>query len=190
MNIRPEYLIGIAILVIIVVISLFNSSVQFSPYEENSHLSQNPYEGFTQKVNYSTFGEEEQKNNNDDVHGGLVPVQYTNYDNNDSIPYGGDGTELYANQSDDMNEYFTDYSGEAGDADGADEVRVEGFGLQSSPYKEEILLDRFSQDAGSLSCDATPYSNSKGYLCMDDVQIRLLKTRGGNQSGSLDRNVY
>jgi len=187
MNIRPEYLIGITILVIIVVISLFHSSTQFSPYEENSHLSQNPYEGFTQKVNYSTFGEE-QKKNNDDVHGGLVPVQYTDYNNNDSIPYGGDGTELYANPSEDMNEQFTDYSSEAGDADEA--VRVEGFGLQSSPYKDELLLDRFSQDEGSLACDATPYSNSKGYLCMDDAQIQLLKTRGGNQTGSLDRNVY
>jgi hypothetical protein len=46
-------------------------------------------------------------------------------------------------------------------------------------------LDIYSDAQGSLSEEcmlkSNGLSNSKGYLCLDDTQIRLLKTRGGNQ---------
>ena len=48
-------------------------------------------------------------------------------------------------------------------------------------YGEERSLDIYSQAKGGLDCEPNPYSNSKGYLCLDAKQSTLLKTRGGNQ---------
>lgn len=63
-------------------------------------------------------------------------------------------------------------------------VKVEGFeGLQSAPYTAEIPIDIFSNAVGNARCEANPYSNSKGYLCLDSTQKNLLKTRGGNSTG-------
>jgi len=64
--------------------------------------------------------------------------------------------------------------------------KKEGFDLlvnSSAQYGPEVPLDVFSQDQGDLSCEANPYSNSKGYLCMDNHQKRALQTRGFNQTG-------
>ena len=48
-------------------------------------------------------------------------------------------------------------------------------------------LDTYSEAKGSLSdeCALTSngMSNSQGYLCLDQKQQELLKTRGGNQTG-------
>ena len=66
--------------------------------------------------------------------------------------------------------------------------KVEGFqGLQSSPIADEKPIDIFSQDKGSLSCPSYGYHNSKGQLCLDDAQIKLLKTRGANATGRSDQ---
>jgi hypothetical protein len=63
-------------------------------------------------------------------------------------------------------------------------VKTEGFhGLQSSPYGDEKSLDYFSELPSGGSCAPSPYSNSKGYLCLDDKAKNLLLTRGGNQTG-------
>lgn len=63
-------------------------------------------------------------------------------------------------------------------------VKVEGFeGLLSSPYSENIMIDVYSQAQGSPTCAPNTYSNSMGYLCMDDKQKTLLTTRGGNSTG-------
>ena len=63
-------------------------------------------------------------------------------------------------------------------------VPVEGFqGLQSSPYLESKTIDTFSQAVGGLECKSYGYSNSKGPLCLDASQIKLLSTRGGNATG-------
>lgn len=55
------------------------------------------------------------------------------------------------------------------------------FGPQGTCDKIEI----YSDAKGGLSEDcmlkSNGLSNSKGYLCLDDRQIELLKTRGGNQ---------
>lgn len=64
-----------------------------------------------------------------------------------------------------------------------DLVKTEGFeGLQSSPYTDEKPIDLFSQLKASNSCTPSPYSNSQGYLCLDDQTKQLLLTRGGNQT--------
>lgn len=62
--------------------------------------------------------------------------------------------------------------------------KTEGFqGLQSSPYLEEKPIDVFSSLSSGKECAPSPYSNSKGYLCLDENTKNLLLTRGGNQSG-------
>lgn len=51
---------------------------------------------------------------------------------------------------------------------------------------QERPLDTLSQIQGSKTCDfnsALGYSNSMGPLCIDDNAMKLLRTRGGNQSG-------
>jgi hypothetical protein len=68
--------------------------------------------------------------------------------------------------------------------------KVEGFeGLQSAPYTDEKVLDIYSQVKGSSNCPESPYSNSKGYLCMDPTGVNLLMTRGGNQTGAFDSQM-
>jgi len=65
-----------------------------------------------------------------------------------------------------------------------DSKKIEGFqGLQSSPYGTESSLDIFSQLSSGPSCKPSPYSNSKGYLCLDDNASSMLATRGGNFTG-------
>lgn len=62
-------------------------------------------------------------------------------------------------------------------------VKTEGFqGLLSSPYGVDAPIDVFSQYKGDNKCTPTAYSNSKGYLCLDEKGLNLLKTRGGNQT--------
>jgi hypothetical protein len=63
-------------------------------------------------------------------------------------------------------------------------MKIEGFeGLHSSPYTAEQTIDIYSQAIGNNRCVPGPYSNSQGYLCLDEKQKRLLMTRGGNFTG-------
>jgi len=63
-------------------------------------------------------------------------------------------------------------------------VKVEGFeGLHSAPFGTDKTIDTFSQVPGSATCAPSPYSNSLGYLCLDEKQKQLLNTRGGNSTG-------
>jgi hypothetical protein len=65
--------------------------------------------------------------------------------------------------------------------------KKEGFDLlqnSSSEYGTEKSLDIYSQAEGNLNCESSPYSNSMGYLCMDENQKKALQTRGYNQTGS------
>jgi len=65
-----------------------------------------------------------------------------------------------------------------------DKKKVEGFsGLLSSPYGGETSLDVFSKLNSSKTCTPSPYSNSQGYLCLDNNASKLLQTRGGNATG-------
>lgn len=65
--------------------------------------------------------------------------------------------------------------------------RVKNMGGLFGPFESAQKLDVFSNASGNLSeeCANTSngMSNSQGYLCLDAEQKRLLKTRGGNQSG-------
>ena len=64
--------------------------------------------------------------------------------------------------------------------------RVFGFdGLFGSYETSDDHLDIYSTAKSSLSCASisSELSNSRGYLCLDEKQQNLLKTRGGNQTG-------
>jgi hypothetical protein len=64
-------------------------------------------------------------------------------------------------------------------------AKVEGFeGLQPSPLNGPEKIDIFSSFEGKSSCSPSSYSNSKGYLCMDEDATKLLLTRGGNATGN------
>jgi hypothetical protein len=65
-----------------------------------------------------------------------------------------------------------------------DKKKVEGFsGLQGSTYGVEPSLDIFSQQKSGGTCAPSPYSNSMGYLCLDQNATAMLNTRGGNATG-------
>jgi hypothetical protein len=62
--------------------------------------------------------------------------------------------------------------------------KVEGFeGLRPSPVNNDPQLDYFSHLQGNTLCSPSPYSNSNGYLCLDDKAMNLLQTRGANSTG-------
>ena len=62
--------------------------------------------------------------------------------------------------------------------------KVEGFeGLMSSPYGEEKPLDIYSTAKGDLTCQSVGMYNSKGPLCLDENQKKMLQTRGANATG-------
>jgi hypothetical protein len=59
-----------------------------------------------------------------------------------------------------------------------------GFGgLLCSPDNNSNPKDIYSDANGSLGCKSYGYSNSRGFLCMNPEQLRLLTSRGGNASG-------
>ena len=73
------------------------------------------------------------------------------------------------------------------DAAPAECSKVHGFnGLFCKPFAADKSLDVFSSVKSDVSCvgKSSGLSNSMGGLCLDDNLSKLLKTRGGNQSGA------
>jgi len=98
---------------------------------------------------------------------GLRPVNYSTYPNNLAI----DAKDRFL---------IADTSAEK------TAQRVWGLDGLFGPYDaNDNTLDIYSNTKSSLTCANTSsgLSNSTGYLCLDDKQINLLKTRGGNQTG-------
>jgi hypothetical protein len=82
-------------------------------------------------------------------------------------------------------EGFSEYGTDAHANAPAVVAKVEGFeGLQPSPLNGPEKIDIFSSFEGKSSCSPSSYSNSKGYLCMDEDATKLLLTRGGNATGN------
>jgi hypothetical protein len=62
--------------------------------------------------------------------------------------------------------------------------KVWGFnGLFCKPYIADNKLDIFSESEGKKDCRGVGLTNSQGNLCLNDVQKKLLTTRGGNSTG-------
>ena len=64
--------------------------------------------------------------------------------------------------------------------------KIFGFdGLYCNPAASNKNVDVYSQAKGDASCfgKSSGLSNSKGSLCLDNTQMALLSTRGGNATG-------
>jgi hypothetical protein len=64
--------------------------------------------------------------------------------------------------------------------------KIYGFdGLFCKPYVADGKLDPFGDAEANASCKgkSSGLANSKGYLCLNEKQISLLSTRGGNATG-------
>lgn len=91
--------------------------------------------------------------------------------------------EAFEPMKDEKRSFATWVSGNA-EVKPAEPVKVEGFqGLQSAPFEVQGVIDVFSQAQGSTTCPTSQYTNSMGFLCLDETQKKLLSTRGGNASG-------
>lgn len=157
MKFRAEFIIPIVILVFVILISLCDSCMYFMPYDpegfDNIHIP----------LGSSNF--ESSKNANDGRNfPASAPIQTTN----------GNQEPTYGNQEQDF------YNQEPTYGNQESFTNLENI---SSQYGNEKSLDIYSQASGNLNCDAGPYSNSMGYLCMDDNQKQALQTRGFNQTG-------
>jgi hypothetical protein len=69
------------------------------------------------------------------------------------------------------------------------EIKIRPFGLVSSANAVEMPLNIFGNDKGSPQCEQSIYTNSGGFLCLDEAQKKLLKTRGGNATGCSKQQV-
>ena len=59
--------------------------------------------------------------------------------------------------------------------------KVHGFkDLQCCPHSSSQTVDRFRFTEGKKGCNGLGLFNSTGSLCLNDTQVKLLKTRGGN----------
>lgn len=64
--------------------------------------------------------------------------------------------------------------------------RVWGFDGLYGPFQvNDPKLDMFANTKSSLTCanNSSGLSDSTGYLCLDEKQINMLRTRGQNQTG-------
>ena len=73
--------------------------------------------------------------------------------------------------------------------------KVHGFkDLQCCPNSGFKTVDKFAFTEGKKNCDGIGLFNSKGNICLNDYQKKLLTTRGGNmceegQSGCKDAEI-
>jgi len=60
--------------------------------------------------------------------------------------------------------------------------KVHGFnGLQCCPYSNFKTIDKFAFTSGNKECVGVGLFNSKGNLCLDKSQQKLIVMRGGNR---------
>ena len=68
------------------------------------------------------------------------------------------------------------------------EHKVSGFkGLYGSPYEGQKPIGFMYNNKGSTTCKNFGYTNSQGFICMSENDIKLLTTRGGNAVGVSDQ---
>jgi len=70
-----------------------------------------------------------------------------------------------------------------------DAVKIRHFGLLSNPASPEKMIDILGDVKGSPDCTPNVFTNSTGYLCLDDNALKLLTTRGGNATGRSQQQV-
>ena len=158
MKFKPEYMIPIVILFVVILISVCDSCIYFMPYYPEG------YDNLYHPLGSSNF-EASKDTNIGAKFAASAPVQ-TTYGNQQ--PTYGNQEQSYYNQQPTY---------------GNQESFI-NLNQVSSQYGTEKSLDIYSRAKGDLNCEAGPYTNSMGYLCMDDNQKQALQTRGYNQTGS------
>ena len=148
------------ILVLLVVISMTRSCVSVKPYDESTIFSQDyPYEGMTPGMTPSTDAKDDMM---DTIMSDIKSsVKKASTPSPSSSPSSSQSSSVPS-------------------------VPTEAFtSLLSSDYGKEEKLDIFSGTQGSLECSAKSFNltNSKGGLCLDEKQTKMLLTRGGNATG-------
>jgi len=67
-------------------------------------------------------------------------------------------------------------------------IKVSGFsGLQVGAYGDEKIIGFMYNNESNTSCKPYGYTNSKGNICLNKEDIKLLTTRGGNALGVSDQ---
>jgi len=159
MKFTLDFIIAAVVLVIIVVVSISSSVVDVVPYNSNPMHAYQFSREGFSGLNFSSIS-------GDSSLTGGSPLGHSDFAANAGVTTSAPKPSV------------------------ATSAKVEGFhGLQSAAYVEEKPIDIYSQKKGSMECPANPYSNSKGYLCMTEGEINLLKTRGGNQSGNFSSGI-
>jgi hypothetical protein len=59
--------------------------------------------------------------------------------------------------------------------------------LTGSTYGDEKPVAFLYNNDANTTCKNYGYTNSKGFICMSDSDIKLLTTRGGNAAGASDQ---
>uniref|UniRef100_A0A6C0B7Y3 Uncharacterized protein n=1 Tax=viral metagenome TaxID=1070528 RepID=A0A6C0B7Y3_9ZZZZ len=194
MKFNAQYIIPIVILVVVVLISLCESCAYFKPYDsegyDNVHLPLG-----TSDANYDNEGQIMNDSSSHTMDRALHDGDTGESPNMVATPQGIANNEntnnelLFKNSS---NYTSGPVSGEydtISQAASAPVVRTTFAGRESfatlndvsGEYEQqEKALDIYSQAKGSSSCEPGPYSNSGGYLCLNDEQNAQLQTRGGN----------
>jgi hypothetical protein len=122
--------------------------------------------------------------------GGIVPYSHTMGDYfSQEYPYEGFGTMETEYSGVQKNEALDSYSSffinpSSNGPKGC--KKVEGFkGLFCEPYVAGDKIDILGDAQGKLTCngEGSGLSNSKGSLCFNENQKKLLTTRGGNATG-------
>jgi hypothetical protein len=171
MKFRPEYMIPIVILFVVILISVCDSCIYFMPYDREG------YDNLHYPLGSSNF--EASRDTNIGVKfAASAPVQ-TTYGNVEQ-DYGNQEVTYGSEEQDYGNQEVTYGSEEPTYGSQESFTNLEKI---SSQYGSEKSLDIYSQAKGDLNCQAGPYTNSMGYLCMDDNQKQALQTRGFNQTG-------
>lgn len=199
MKFNAQYVIPIVILVVVVIISLCESCAYFKPYDSEG------YESINAPLSFGDFdksGSDANAKHSDAKHSdagktmdsalsggtpnfnGATPVpglaggsiSSNNSLLNGATPIPGSGTALHntLNQAASAPVVRTTFQGREGFATLND--------VSADYAKGDKGIDIYSQAKGGLSCDPGPYSNSTGYLCLNEMQQAQLKTRGGNQT--------
>lgn len=156
MKISMSYLVLILILFFLIILTLSNSCVSFKPSIDRSSF------------NYA---------------------QFENFSNREGLGAVGSGTAIStpASAGSIFNDLVSSPSASSTDNVASDSTTTkESFGvLKMSNYGEEKPLDIFSGTKGSILCDSVSsnLSNSQGGLCLNDMQQKMLRTRGGNSTG-------
>lgn len=113
--------------------------------------------------------------------GSVVPSDEDSIAKNASSVEGFAGKMLKYFNNDKTNDFHGEYSMET---NGQDCKKLYGFdGLFCTPGVADKSLDIYATAEGKLDCEGSGLTNSRGSLCLDENQLNMLRTRGGNNTG-------